>query len=174
MKDVIGRSKELAQVAQENGVRLMIDAEQTYFQPAIHYIAVNVLMPKYNLTTPTIYNTIQSYLKVSSDWLKATVAAPEDGGVGEGEQISCGWRVATISLMRLHQFNDTSYSVLSNMKVASPRARTILTRREGRLARLTLRVYSNSIYFYDIITSYYIATWYSSITSSQFVSGNLM
>ena len=65
MSDVIGRAETLAQVAKENRVRLMIDAEQSYFQPAISHIAVNVLMPKYNLTTPTIYNTVQCYLKVS-------------------------------------------------------------------------------------------------------------
>ena len=65
MTDVIGRAETLAEAAKEHDVRLMIDAEQTYFQPAIHHIAVNVLMPKYNLTTPTIYNTVQSYLRVS-------------------------------------------------------------------------------------------------------------
>ena len=66
MSDVVDRAKSLAQAAQDHGVRLMVDAEQTYFQPAIHHIAVNVLMPRYNLTTPTIYNTIQSYLRVSA------------------------------------------------------------------------------------------------------------
>ena len=65
MSDVITRAETLARVAEENKVRLMIDAEQTYFQPAISHIAVNVLMPKYNLTTPTVYNTVQCYLKVS-------------------------------------------------------------------------------------------------------------
>lgn len=65
MGEVISRAEALAQAAKENKVRLMIDAEQSYFQPAISHIAVNVLMPKYNLTTPTIYNTVQCYLKVS-------------------------------------------------------------------------------------------------------------
>ena len=65
MSDVISRAETLARVAAEKNVRLMIDAEQTYFQPAISHIAVNVLMPKYNLTTPTVYNTVQCYLKVS-------------------------------------------------------------------------------------------------------------
>ena len=65
MGEVISRAETLAQAADENKVRLMIDAEQSYFQPAISHIAVNVLMPKYNLTTPTVYNTVQCYLKVS-------------------------------------------------------------------------------------------------------------
>ena len=66
MKIVVKRAEILADYAQELGVRLLVDAEQTYFQPAIRHIAVNVLMPKYNMDTPTIYNTIQCYLKVRS------------------------------------------------------------------------------------------------------------
>lgn len=65
MDTVVKRAERLADFAEEKGVRLLIDAEQTYFQPAIRHIAVNVLMPKYNMDTPTIYNTIQCYLKVS-------------------------------------------------------------------------------------------------------------
>lgn len=72
MGDVIGRAETLAQTAEKNSVRLMIDAEQSYFQPAISHIAVNVLMPKYNLDTPTIYNTVQCYLKVS--WVTAALS----------------------------------------------------------------------------------------------------
>lgn len=64
MDTVVKRAERLADFAQENGVRLLVDAEQTYFQPAIRHIAVNVLMPKYNMDTPTIYNTIQCYCKV--------------------------------------------------------------------------------------------------------------
>lgn len=64
MDTVVKRAERLADFAVEKGVRLLVDAEQTYFQPAIQHIAVNVLMPKYNMDTPTIYNTIQCYLKV--------------------------------------------------------------------------------------------------------------
>lgn len=67
MDTVVKRAEVLADFARENGVRMLVDAEQTYFQPAIRHIAVNVLMPKYNMDTPTIYNTIQCYLKVSGE-----------------------------------------------------------------------------------------------------------
>ncbi len=42
----------------------MIDAEQTYIQPAIRHIAVNILMPEFNLSQPVIFSTVQCYLKV--------------------------------------------------------------------------------------------------------------
>lgn len=64
MDTVVRRAERLADFAREKGVRLLLDAEQTYFQPAIRHIAVNILMPKYNMDTPIIYNTIQCYLKV--------------------------------------------------------------------------------------------------------------
>ena len=64
MKSVMRRVESLADVAQERGVRLMVDAEQTYYQPAIRHITVHRLMPKYNLQSPIIYNTQQCYLKV--------------------------------------------------------------------------------------------------------------
>ena len=42
----------------------MVDAEQTYFQPAIRHITVSCLMPTYNLSKPVVYNTVPFYLKV--------------------------------------------------------------------------------------------------------------
>ena len=64
MKSVMRRVESLADVAQERGVRLMVDAEQTYYQPAIRHITVHRLMPKYNMQSPVVYNTQQCYLKV--------------------------------------------------------------------------------------------------------------
>ena len=65
MNAVVNRARALADCALERGVRLMVDAEQTYFQPAIRHIVVNILMPEYNLgESPVVYNTVQAYLKV--------------------------------------------------------------------------------------------------------------
>jgi proline dehydrogenase len=49
----------------------MIDAEQSYFQPAIDYVAMRFSKDynKFNKNGPIIYNTYQMYLKVSTERL---------------------------------------------------------------------------------------------------------
>lgn len=57
------RASELAIVARDNGVRMMIDAEQSYFQPAIDMM-VRTMQVKFNTQhTATVWNTFQCYLK---------------------------------------------------------------------------------------------------------------
>lgn len=58
------RISELAQLAKSLNVRLMIDAEHTYFQPAIDNITIN-LAETFNTDYPVIFSTYQMYLKDS-------------------------------------------------------------------------------------------------------------
>lgn len=62
---VVERIDRVCQEAQRMRVRLMLDAEQTYFQPAIDMVAM-LMMAKYNRSVsagPLVYNTYQFYLK---------------------------------------------------------------------------------------------------------------
>ncbi|GAB9463142.1 Proline oxidase [Globisporangium polare] len=67
LRNMIRRLESLANEASEMGVKLMVDAEQTYMQPGIDHLALN-LQRKYNRGGKgVIYNTFQCYLKISGD-----------------------------------------------------------------------------------------------------------
>lgn len=62
-----------AYASQVGGARCMIDAEQTYMQPAINMIAME-LMRQYNRREAIIFNTYQCYLKDAFDQVKKDLA----------------------------------------------------------------------------------------------------
>nr|CCA23007.1 proline oxidase putative [Albugo laibachii Nc14] len=67
LRAMINRLEKLAAEAVKHNVKLMIDAEQTYMQPGIDHLVLN-LQRKYNKNgQDLIYNTFQCYLKSSSD-----------------------------------------------------------------------------------------------------------
>ncbi|KAM4745446.1 proline dehydrogenase 1, mitochondrial isoform 2-T2 [Anableps anableps] len=62
LKRTLQRLDVLAKCASENGVHLMVDAEQTYFQPAISKLTLDT-QRIYNREKPVVFNTYQCYLK---------------------------------------------------------------------------------------------------------------
>lgn len=62
LENMMGRVNTIAECAEKHRVRLMVDAEQTYFQHAIDHTVMN-LQRRLNREFPIVYNTYQGYLK---------------------------------------------------------------------------------------------------------------
>jgi proline dehydrogenase len=62
MDNLTHRMNTIASHAKKKGVRLMVDAEQTYFQPAITRITLDA-MRIFNKESPIVFNTYQCYQK---------------------------------------------------------------------------------------------------------------
>ncbi|KAM9810256.1 proline dehydrogenase 1, mitochondrial-like [Neosynchiropus ocellatus] len=67
MKRILQRMEELAKHAVENRVRLMVDAEQTYLQPAISRLTLEMQRLYNKRDKPVVFNTYQCYLKDAYD-----------------------------------------------------------------------------------------------------------
>merc|ERR1711915_158135 len=61
-KNMMRRIHTVFQRAKELDVRVMVDAEQTYFQPAISRLTLE-MMKRYNTEKAIVFNTYQCYLK---------------------------------------------------------------------------------------------------------------
>eukprot|EP00090_Calanus_glacialis_P001001 TRINITY_DN10726_c0_g1_i1.p1 TRINITY_DN10726_c0_g1~~TRINITY_DN10726_c0_g1_i1.p1 ORF type:complete len:667 (-),score=208.06 TRINITY_DN10726_c0_g1_i1:229-2229(-) len=61
-KNMLRRMHTVFQRAKDLDVRVMVDAEQTYFQPAISRLTLE-MMKKYNTEKAIVFNTYQCYLK---------------------------------------------------------------------------------------------------------------
>ncbi|KAK9839435.1 hypothetical protein WJX81_001871 [Elliptochloris bilobata] len=69
LEAMMNRLARCAKAAFEANVRLMVDAEHSYFQPAIDHAATE-LQRTYNRHKPTVLNTYQCYLQDSHDRLQ--------------------------------------------------------------------------------------------------------
>ena len=58
----VSRLHKIFTYGKKQNVRVMVDAEQSYFQPAIHRLTIE-LMRTYNTESAIVFNTYQCYLK---------------------------------------------------------------------------------------------------------------
>uniref|UniRef100_A0A6T8K9X6 Proline dehydrogenase n=2 Tax=Hemiselmis andersenii TaxID=464988 RepID=A0A6T8K9X6_HEMAN len=89
LTSMVKRVSRVAAKANELGVSLMIDAEQTYMQPAIDQVALS-LMRTYNMERAVILNTYQCYLKDSFVRVRADINRSDFYGFVFGAKIVRG------------------------------------------------------------------------------------
>lgn len=88
-RNTVRRLNTLAQTAKDLGVRIMVDAEHTYFQPAISRLTME-LMQKYNTESAVVFNTYQCYLKDALDEVKTDLDQAERQGFYFGAKLVRG------------------------------------------------------------------------------------
>ncbi|KYM97930.1 Proline dehydrogenase, mitochondrial [Cyphomyrmex costatus] len=75
-RNMIRRLNNIVTVADSLDVRIMIDAEQTYFQPAISRLTLE-MMRKYNTKKAVVFNTYQTYLQDAFNEVKTDLEQAE-------------------------------------------------------------------------------------------------
>ncbi|XP_032671670.1 proline dehydrogenase 1, mitochondrial isoform X1 [Odontomachus brunneus] len=75
-RNMIRRLNNIVTVADKLDVRIMIDAEQTYFQPAISRLTLE-MMRKYNTKKAVVFNTYQTYLQEAYNEVKTDLEQAE-------------------------------------------------------------------------------------------------
>uniref|UniRef100_A0A670ZEZ8 Proline dehydrogenase n=1 Tax=Pseudonaja textilis TaxID=8673 RepID=A0A670ZEZ8_PSETE len=83
------RLNSVAEYAVEKGVRVLVDAEYTYINPALTLVTI-AMMATWNTQKPWIWNTYQAYLKDTVERLKQDVALAERLGVSFGIKLVRG------------------------------------------------------------------------------------
>ncbi|XP_026533315.1 hydroxyproline dehydrogenase [Notechis scutatus] len=83
------RLNSVAEYAVEKGVRVLVDAEYTYINPALTLVTI-AMMATWNTQKPWIWNTYQAYLKDTLERLKQDVALAERLGVSFGIKLVRG------------------------------------------------------------------------------------
>ncbi|KAK5577512.1 hypothetical protein RB653_002454 [Dictyostelium firmibasis] len=96
MKEFFNRMDKIFKLCHECSVPILVDAEQSYYQVAIHHLAMSYSI-KYNKDRPILYNTYQMYLANGMNVLKQHFNLSEKLGFKLGAKIVRGAYMVTES-----------------------------------------------------------------------------
>ena len=86
---VESRMERLCQAAYDTGEPILVDAEESWIQPAIDEL-VQRMMERFNRERAIVYNTVQHYRHDRLDFLRNTLAQAEKGGYHLGVKLVRG------------------------------------------------------------------------------------
>lgn len=89
LNKMVGRVRKLCRTAADANLRIMIDAEHNYLQPAIDSIAKD-MMVEFNQEVPIVFNTYQCYLRDSRFRLNADIESARRRGYKFGAKLVRG------------------------------------------------------------------------------------
>lgn len=85
----VRRLERLGEAVHQHDHAVLVDAEQSYFQEAIHF-AAKCLMTRYNKTQPRFYNTYQMYLKAAPAKLQEDINYAQENNLIIGAKLVRG------------------------------------------------------------------------------------
>eukprot|EP01116_Phalansterium_solitarium_P021899 TRINITY_DN7026_c0_g1_i1.p1 TRINITY_DN7026_c0_g1~~TRINITY_DN7026_c0_g1_i1.p1 ORF type:complete len:603 (-),score=117.74 TRINITY_DN7026_c0_g1_i1:320-2128(-) len=89
LKELQSRLDTIGAECMSRSVRLLVDAEQSYLQPAIDYLTLEMVR-KFNTRQPIVHNTYQMYLRDGVPRLEAHLDAAQRSGVFMGVKLVRG------------------------------------------------------------------------------------
>ncbi|XP_013791455.2 hydroxyproline dehydrogenase-like [Limulus polyphemus] len=89
LEHAVRRFHKIGMMAQTKGVKVLVDAEYTYLNPAINLLTM-ALMAIFNTDSPVIWNTYQCYLKKALETITTEVEMSQKLGVCFGAKIVRG------------------------------------------------------------------------------------
>lgn len=112
------------QDAVKNGVRLMVDAEQSYFQPAISRLTLD-MQRTYNREKPVVFTTYQCYLRVRIHAWSLHLDSNTDH---ISSKVHLGWRTHLNNLLKesSHMKSDKTTAERSKRNAEKPASVTPL------------------------------------------------
>mmetsp|Transcript_15401 Transcript_15401/g.30873 ORF Transcript_15401/g.30873 Transcript_15401/m.30873 type:complete len:623 (-) Transcript_15401:1044-2912(-) len=114
LSSMINRLERVAAYADSKDVMLLVDAEQSYMQPAIDHLALQ-LMQQYNRHKPVIFNTYQCYLTDSYKRVVSDVERSQrQGFVFAAKLVRGAYMVQERRLAELRGYPDPIHSSIQN------------------------------------------------------------